>query len=49
MHLFSFYDAFGSELSDTKANNVWYANHCKRKGLGNLVVVAHQCADFGFL
>ncbi|KAI0736955.1 HAD-like domain-containing protein [Fomitopsis betulina] len=33
MHLFSFYDAFGSELSDTKANNVWYANHCKRKGL----------------
>ena len=52
MSLFSFYDAFGRELSDTKVNNVWYAEYCKRKNLGNTVVVAHQHVrelDFGFL
>lgn len=52
MPLFSFYDAFGRELSDTKVNNMWYASYCKRKNLGNAVVVAHQHArelDVGFL
>ncbi|KZT69008.1 HAD-like protein [Daedalea quercina L-15889] len=33
MRLFSFYEAFGHELSDTKVNNVWYQAYCKRKGL----------------
>ncbi|EPT05968.1 hypothetical protein FOMPIDRAFT_1110150 [Fomitopsis schrenkii] len=33
MHMFSFYEAFGRELSDTKVNNIWYANYCNRKGL----------------
>ncbi|KAH9934810.1 HAD-like protein [Fomitopsis serialis] len=32
MPLFSFYGAFGRELSDTTVNNVWYAEYCKRKG-----------------
>lgn len=41
--MFSFYEAFGRELSDTKVNNIWYANYCNRKGLGNTVAVAHQC------
>ena len=43
MPLFSFYGAFGRELSDTTVNNVWYAEYCKRKGFGNsLVLVAHH-------
>ncbi|TFY59029.1 hypothetical protein EVJ58_g6034 [Rhodofomes roseus] len=33
MTLFLFYEAFGRELSDTKMNNVWYADYCKRKGI----------------
>ncbi|KZT11410.1 HAD-like protein [Laetiporus sulphureus 93-53] len=31
--LFHFYEAFGRELSDTKLNNIWYMQYCKRKGI----------------
>ncbi|KAF5386748.1 hypothetical protein D9615_001649 [Tricholomella constricta] len=33
MPLFEFYEAFGRELSDTVKGNVWYKDHCARKGL----------------
>ncbi|KAF9820188.1 hypothetical protein IEO21_01621 [Rhodonia placenta] len=33
LSLFPFYEAFGHELSDTKVNNVWYAQYCKRRGI----------------
>lgn len=32
--LFSFYEAFGHELSNTVDGNVWYKSYCKRKGIG---------------
>ncbi|CAL1704348.1 unnamed protein product [Somion occarium] len=31
--LFPFYEAFGRELSDTSAGNVWYREYCARKGI----------------
>ncbi|EGN96072.1 hypothetical protein SERLA73DRAFT_185594 [Serpula lacrymans var. lacrymans S7.3] len=31
--LFAFYQAFGSDLSDVKNNNVWYMEYCKRRGI----------------
>lgn len=32
--LFPFYVAFGRELSDRVNGNIWYAEYCQRKGLG---------------
>lgn len=32
--LFPFYEEFGRDLSDTENGNVWYAEYCRRKGIG---------------
>lgn len=32
--LFTFYEAFGRDLSDTVNGNIWYKSYCKRKGIG---------------
>lgn len=34
--LFTFYEQFGQDLSDTVRGNVWYREYCARKGLGVL-------------
>ena len=34
MTLLAFYEQFGRELSDRENGNVWYADYCRRKGLG---------------
>ncbi|KAI0705830.1 HAD-like protein [Cytidiella melzeri] len=31
--LFTFYDEFGRDLSDTLLGNAWYREHCKQRGL----------------
>jgi hypothetical protein len=32
--LFNFYAAFGQDLSDVVNGNLWYAEYCRRKGIG---------------
>ena len=32
--LFTFYEQFGQDLSDTTRGNVWYREYCERRGIG---------------
>jgi len=36
--LFSFYEAFSRDLSDTVNGNIWYEAYCHRKGFGESVL-----------
>ena len=32
--LFTFYEGFGRDLSDTQLGNTWYSEYCKQRGIG---------------
>lgn len=34
--LWTFYSAFGQQLSNAERGNMWYANYCKRNGTSKL-------------
>ena len=36
LSLFPFYAEFGRELSDVRNGNLWYADYCRKKGIGML-------------
>ena len=40
LSLFSFYDEFSHELSDTENGNKWYMEYCARKRIG---MASHIC------
>lgn len=46
--LFSFYEAFGRDLSDTVNGNLWYKDYCKKKGLSEyfLLYFVHCLGSF---